>query len=46
MSKRELVEFISGTYPDVDIRRYPGREGYLRLYAIYKKLIYKYGGSR
>lgn len=44
MSKRELVEYISGTYPSINPRNYRGESGIKRLYAIYRKLVRQYGG--
>jgi hypothetical protein len=39
MSKHELVMRIRNVYPNICERRYPGKTGYKRLYAIWMSIL-------
>ena len=44
MSKKELVEYLKGVYPNLNPRNYKGEQGFKILYAIFKKYVAKNGG--
>lgn len=46
MTKQQMVEFISGTYPNIQIRNYKGEEGYIVLQAICSKVRKRHDEKR